>query len=317
MTFVGPLQFRISYDSMNKAQKALIVGRCLFVVIVEGLVCVWPSLECTVAVPRHTWSVLGDQPAFPSPPGWVSLLPFLQWWQSAVSLDHGEQFPWACSLFLSRQSGSDTQEVLTTCRGSAAGPASARLAGVKTNVAREGFVWANILSGVCWIPAPAGGSWVVDLLLGNGKGRQEWGVFGKKGPQPEFSRFCGVEKALLGAQAWGGWAPWPSLTPLPSAAAAAASAHFSFCRSLLEHTVSAENLSYRLQRNPGSSLTWHDGRSQRPDGGHTVKLLRQPGTEGSQVPHTPPWARRGEHGSLCLPEHGSLAGSHLQLLCCW
>ncbi|NWR82936.1 SAM10 protein, partial [Furnarius figulus] len=64
--------------------------------------------------------------------------------------------------------------------------------------------------------------------------------------------------------------------------AAAATAHFSFCRSLLEHTVSAENLSYRLQRNPGSSLTWHDGRSQRPDGGRTVKLLRQPGTEGSQ-----------------------------------
>ncbi|XP_050763461.1 sterile alpha motif domain-containing protein 10 [Gymnogyps californianus] len=64
--------------------------------------------------------------------------------------------------------------------------------------------------------------------------------------------------------------------------AAAAAAHFSFCRSLLEHTVSAENLSYRLQRNPGSSLTWHDGRSQRADGGRTVKLLRQPGTEGSQ-----------------------------------
>ncbi|XP_074409656.1 sterile alpha motif domain-containing protein 10 isoform X1 [Zonotrichia albicollis] len=54
--------------------------------------------------------------------------------------------------------------------------------------------------------------------------------------------------------------------------------------SLLEHTVSAENLSYRLQRAAGSSLTWHDGRSQRPDGpGRTVKLLRQPGTEGSQV----------------------------------
>ncbi|NXL62793.1 SAM10 protein, partial [Chordeiles acutipennis] len=70
-----------------------------------------------------------------------------------------------------------------------------------------------------------------------------------------------------------------TLTPFPSAATAA---HFSFCRSLLEHTVSAENLSYRLQRNPGSSLTWHDGRSQRPDSGRTVKLLRQPGTEGSQ-----------------------------------
>lgn len=99
----------------------------------------------------------------------------------------------------------------------------------------------------------------------------------------------GVEEVFLGAQAGGGGAPWPCLTPLPSAATAA---HFSFCRSLLEHTVSAENLSYRLQRNPGSSLTWHDGRSQRTDGGRTVKLLRQPGTEGSQVPaglpHTPP-----------------------------
>ncbi|XP_061865353.1 sterile alpha motif domain-containing protein 10 [Colius striatus] len=68
----------------------------------------------------------------------------------------------------------------------------------------------------------------------------------------------------------------------PPEPAAAAAAHFSFCRSLLEHTVSAENLSYRLQRSAGSSLTWHDGRSQRPDGGRTVKLLRQPGTEGSQ-----------------------------------
>lgn len=111
-----------------------------------------------------------------------------------------------------------------------------------------------------------------------------------------------MEKALWGAQAWGGWAPRPSLTPLPSAAAAAASAHFSFCRSLLEHTVSAENLSYRLQRNPGSSLTWHDGRSQRPDGGRAVKLLRQPGTEGSQVPpHPTPGMPRG-HSSSCLPD---------------
>lgn len=53
--------------------------------------------------------------------------------------------------------------------------------------------------------------------------------------------------------------------------------------------MSAENLNYRLQRNPGSSLTWHDGRSQRPAGGRTVKLLQQPGTEGSQVPATPGW----------------------------
>lgn len=75
--------------------------------------------------------------------------------------------------------------------------------------------------------------------------------------------------------------PPPPLTPFPPAAAAA---HFSFCRSLLEHTVSAENLSYRLQRSPGTSLTWHDGRSQRAEGARAVKLLRQPGTEGAQVP---------------------------------
>lgn len=93
--------------------------------------------------------------------------------------------------------------------------------------------------------------------------------------------------------------------PLPSAATAA---HFSFCRSLLEHTVSAENLSYRLQRNPGSSLTWHDGRSQRPDGSRTIKLLRQPGTEGSQVPpgllrtpRTLPQGCPGGRGSSCPP----------------
>ncbi|XP_069727942.1 sterile alpha motif domain-containing protein 10 isoform X4 [Phaenicophaeus curvirostris] len=81
---------------------------------------------------------------------------------------------------------------------------------------------------------------------------------------------------------------WPSLCCVSTIRSSqgppesATAAHFSFCRSLLEHTVSAENLNYRLQRNPGSSLTWHDGRSQRPDGGRTVKLLRQPGTEGSQ-----------------------------------
>ncbi|XP_015280023.1 PREDICTED: sterile alpha motif domain-containing protein 10-like [Gekko japonicus] len=63
----------------------------------------------------------------------------------------------------------------------------------------------------------------------------------------------------------------------------AAAAHFNFCQNLLEHTVSAENLNYRLQRTSGASLTWHDGRSQRSAGGRTVKLLQQPGTEGSQV----------------------------------
>lgn len=165
---------------------------------------------------------------------------------------------------------------------------------------------------------------LVDFLPGNGKGRREWGGFVEKGPQPESSRSCGVEKALLCAQAWGGWAPRPSLTPLPSAAAAAASAHFSFCRSLLEHTVSAENLSYRLQRNPGSSLTWHDGRSQRPDGGRTVKLLRQPGTEGSQVPpHRTPGMPRGTRllvstrpWTPCRSISSFPAGSGLQILFC-
>ncbi|XP_069506945.1 sterile alpha motif domain-containing protein 10 isoform X1 [Ambystoma mexicanum] len=59
-------------------------------------------------------------------------------------------------------------------------------------------------------------------------------------------------------------------------------AHFSFCRNLLEHTVSSENLNYRLRRDAGSCLTWHDGRGQRTAGGRTVKLLQQPGTEMSQ-----------------------------------
>uniref|UniRef100_A0A8D2M8Z3 SAM domain-containing protein n=1 Tax=Zonotrichia albicollis TaxID=44394 RepID=A0A8D2M8Z3_ZONAL len=73
---------------------------------------------------------------------------------------------------------------------------------------------------------------------------------GKEGRNGEFLerrahslRRKRVEKALLGAPAWGGWAPRPSLTPLPSAAAAAASAHFSFCRSLLEHTVQSPPVS--------------------------------------------------------------------------
>lgn len=140
---------------------------------------------------------------------------------------------------------------------------------------------------------------LMGFLPGNGKGRDFW----QWGGTAELGRSRGLQEAFLGAQTW------PSLTPLPSAAAAA---HFSFCRSLLEHTVSAENLSYRLQRNPGSSLTWHDGRSQRADGGRTVKLLRQPGTEGSQVPagllcdpRPPPRGCPGEDGSLSLspPSH--------------
>lgn len=185
MTFECLFQLRISYDSMNKGQKALIVGKRLFVVIIEGLVCVWPSLECTVAVPRHPWSVLGDQPAFPSPPdcpGRVSLLPFPRWWLFAVSLDHGKQLPWASSWSLSQQGGSDKQEVLTTCWGSAAGPVSARLAGVKTSVAREGFVWANISSGACWIPAPAGASWAGGFSPWQWGRKAGTGSFWREGP---------------------------------------------------------------------------------------------------------------------------------------
>ncbi|NXP75932.1 SAM10 protein, partial [Ramphastos sulfuratus] len=90
-----------------------------------------------------------------------------------------------------------------------------------------------------------------------------------------------------------------SVSLIPSAATAA---HLSFCRSLLEHTVSAENLSYRLQRSAGSSRTWHDGRSQRADSARTVKLLRQPGTEGAQ-------GRTYEHYGIyhTSPTLGSLA----------
>lgn len=63
-----------------------------------------------------------------------------------------------------------------------------------------------------------------------------------------------------------------------------AASSFSFCRASLEHTVSAEELSYQLPRRAGgSNLTWHDGRGQRTAHTRTVKLLQQPGTEGIQV----------------------------------
>nr|KAF6330936.1 sterile alpha motif domain containing 10 [Myotis myotis] len=61
-----------------------------------------------------------------------------------------------------------------------------------------------------------------------------------------------------------------------------ATAHFSFCRTLLEHTMSAESIPCHLPRTPGTSLTWHDSRSQRAAGGRPVKLLQQPGTEAPQ-----------------------------------
>ncbi|XP_068120963.1 protein kinase C, brain isozyme-like isoform X3 [Hyperolius riggenbachi] len=60
-------------------------------------------------------------------------------------------------------------------------------------------------------------------------------------------------------------------------------AHFRFCRNLLEHTVSTENLNHRFRREIGNSLTWHDGRGNRTSGGRAIKLLKQPGTDISQV----------------------------------
>ncbi|XP_061611680.1 sterile alpha motif domain-containing protein 10 isoform X3 [Phyllopteryx taeniolatus] len=67
-------------------------------------------------------------------------------------------------------------------------------------------------------------------------------------------------------------------------ALAEAASSFSFCRASLEHTLSAEELSYQLPgRSGGSNLTWHDGRSQKTAHARTVKLLQQPGTEGIQL----------------------------------
>nr|XP_023482742.1 sterile alpha motif domain-containing protein 10 isoform X4 [Equus caballus] len=76
----------------------------------------------------------------------------------------------------------------------------------------------------------------------------------------------------------------PSLTLVSNEPRNDATAHFSFCRTLLEHTVSAESIPCHLPRTPGTSLTWHDSRSQRAAGDRPVKLLQQPGTEAPQVP---------------------------------
>lgn len=78
--------------------------------------------------------------------------------------------------------------------------------------------------------------------------------------------------------------PLPHTATLTKRPSSAATAHFSFCRTLLEHTVSAESIPYHLPRTPGTSLTWHDSRSQRAVGSRPVKLLQQPGTEDPQVP---------------------------------
>lgn len=72
--------------------------------------------------------------------------------------------------------------------------------------------------------------------------------------------------------------------PPPPLCHLTAASSFSFCRASLEHTVSAEELSYQLPRRAGgSNLTWHDGRGQKTAHTRTVKLLQQPGTEGIQV----------------------------------
>ncbi|XP_033043100.1 sterile alpha motif domain-containing protein 10 isoform X1 [Trachypithecus francoisi] len=55
-----------------------------------------------------------------------------------------------------------------------------------------------------------------------------------------------------------------------------------FCQTLLEHTVSAESIPCHLPGTPGTSLTWHDSRSQRAASSRPIKLLQQPGTETPQ-----------------------------------
>lgn len=97
----------------------------------------------------------------------------------------------------------------------------------------------------------------------------------------------------------------PNPNPPPSLSHLTAASSFSFCRASLEHTVSAEELSYQLPRRAGgSNLTWHDGRGQKTAHTRTVKLLQQPGTEGIQVngcAHGKVGERRGgmaRHGRL-------------------
>ncbi|XP_023038955.1 sterile alpha motif domain-containing protein 10 isoform X1 [Piliocolobus tephrosceles] len=58
--------------------------------------------------------------------------------------------------------------------------------------------------------------------------------------------------------------------------------HNHFCQTLLEHTVSAESIPCHLPGTPGTSLTWHDSRSQRAASSRPIKLLQQPGTETPQ-----------------------------------
>ncbi|XP_035245458.1 sterile alpha motif domain-containing protein 10-like isoform X1 [Anguilla anguilla] len=62
-----------------------------------------------------------------------------------------------------------------------------------------------------------------------------------------------------------------------------AGSSFQFCRAVLDHALSAEDLSYQRSRKMGGNLTWHDGRGQKTAGGRAVKLLQQPGTEPLQL----------------------------------
>lgn len=81
--------------------------------------------------------------------------------------------------------------------------------------------------------------------------------------------------------------------------------------------MSAESTLCPLPRVPGTSFTWHDSRSQRAASSHPIKLLQQPGVEGSQVlptasvtpapclttpPHLPPLSPQGR----LYPDHYGL-----------
>ncbi|XP_045152883.1 sterile alpha motif domain-containing protein 10 isoform X2 [Echinops telfairi] len=95
-----------------------------------------------------------------------------------------------------------------------------------------------------------------------------------------------------------------------------ATAHFSFCRTLLEQTVSAESIPCPLPRTPGTSLTWHDARSQRAASSRPVKLLQQPGSEAPQVclpPHCTAPALCLNPSMLPAPPQGRLYSDHYGL----
>ncbi|XP_049633239.1 sterile alpha motif domain-containing protein 10 isoform X2 [Suncus etruscus] len=57
--------------------------------------------------------------------------------------------------------------------------------------------------------------------------------------------------------------------------------------------MSAESTLCPLPRAPGTSFTWHDSRSQRAASSHPIKLLQQPGVEGSQPLTGRPHQARG------------------------